>query len=379
VLSHAASPDYSLVEHVTKEECQVALADCLAKGWLQVIDESARSAITDELRESQFVGPIYGLPQVGGVEFTHVGAEMWRRLCRRCFPETRQRFAFTDVVHCKSSRYFRTRAAALKGIEEVQEWDGAITVAGPLPIGPWRAQWWRRFPEGYRIDVDERRQWQGRCGEGEGCFMPDPHRQGADLQRLKHVLDCHNLMLREWLLLASMEHGWCKSAPSLLRWVARSAKKTFWVTASKDASKDECRIGLEACLQYRWLRIVDQHAVDEVEALKREEPAIMPVAEEVWGRDVIDFTPCGAALYRMIAAEWLGPDWENELSVWKESYREEHRYSEAKEGLSTIAQEYSEKGEVIRASKIVPVGPWCVYWWERFAAGYRLELKIGEP
>ena len=25
-----------------------------------------------------------------------------------------------------------------------------------------------------------------------------------------------------------------------------------------------------------------------------------------------------------------------------------------------------------------PIGPWCVYWWDRFPAGYRLEFEVGE-
>lgn len=91
----------------------------------------------------------------------------------------------------------------------------------------------------------------------------------------------------------------------------------------------------------------------------------------------IDFTPVGATLYRMIGAEWLGPDWEDDLSVWNEYYREEHRYCEAEEGLQDVIQKQMGRDEVILSSKLVPLGPWCVHWWERFPSGYRLELKIG--
>src|ERR1700722_12680832 len=50
---------------VTEAECRAALAACLAKSWLQVIDQSALANITDELRKRRFVGPIYGLPSIG--------------------------------------------------------------------------------------------------------------------------------------------------------------------------------------------------------------------------------------------------------------------------------------------------------------------------
>jgi hypothetical protein len=358
---------------VKEDECRAALAGSLAKGWLQVIDEPTLARITDELRKGGFMGPIYHVPPVGVVDFTHVGAELWHGLRGPRTP-TRPPFAFTDVVHSKTTRYFTTRAAALGGIPQAKECGGDMTAVGPFPIGPWRAQWWRRFPEGYRIDIEERQQWQGCVGQGEGCFMPEP-REGADPQRLQHVLDRHNVTLPEWLLLAAMDRGLPRSVCDLPPCVAESASRQYGVTASED----ECRTGLESCLRYGWLRIVDEHAFEQIAALLRDEPALMPVATEVGGRGEIDFAPCGAALYRMIGAEWLGSDWEEDLTVWKESYREEHRYCEAQEGLRGILQKYADAGEVVRASKVVPIGPWCVYWWERFPSGYRLELEIGQP
>ena len=137
---------------------------------------------------------------------------------------------------------------------------------------------------------------------------------------------------------------------------------------------------LEACLRNGWLRIVDQSAIEEVQALLRNDPVFLPVPSSVDSRlGEIDFTPCGATLYRMIAAEWLGPDWEDALSVSDDYYREEHRYCEDQTVLQGIAEGYVAKGEVVRETKIVPIGPWCVWWWERFPAGFRLEIKIGTP
>src|SRR5437870_4745758 len=63
----------------TEEECGTALTACLAKGWLQVIDEPALARIADELRAGRFIGPIYGLPPIGVVDFTRAGAELWQR------------------------------------------------------------------------------------------------------------------------------------------------------------------------------------------------------------------------------------------------------------------------------------------------------------
>lgn len=238
----------------TEEECRAALAACLAKGWLQVIDEPALTQITDELHQSGFIGPIYGLPPVGGVDFTHAGAELWHTRCGRQ-QRTRPPFAFGDVVHSNTTWYFRTRAAALREIDEAREANRDVTIIGPSATGPWRTQWWRWFPEGYRIDIEERMQWQGRAGGGGACFVMCRARHKSNPQRLQHVLNCHNVTLAEWLLFAAMEgEKRNRTVSSLPRSAAGSVAKQFGVTTSED----DCRTGLQACLRNGWLRAVDQ-------------------------------------------------------------------------------------------------------------------------
>ena len=89
--------------------------------------------------------------------------------------------------------------------------------------------------------------------------------------------------------------------------------------------------------------------------------------------------PRWAQLYRLIAAEWLGPDWEDDLSVSSGYYWEEHYYCEAREGFENELQMHVDRGDVVRASRVVPIGAWCVHWWEQFPSGYRLELELGHP
>jgi hypothetical protein len=374
LLSTSASPDYALAGPSTDAQRRAALAACLARRWLQVIDAPALARIAEELRDGRILGPIYGLPGIGGVDFTHAGAELWRRFCRTRSSGRGVPFAYTDTVHIKTARYFRTRAAAVAAIAEVDE-DHAITVTGPTPIGPWRAQWWRRFPEGYRLDIEERMRWQGRCGgDGEQCFLVRP-RQEPDPQRLLHILDCHDVTLVEWLLFTAVEAAWDGPESELARSIAWKAARQFGVRLQEA----ECLAGLEACLQRGLVRIVDQQAIDEVRALLRDDPVVLPVPTRVERHlGEIDFTPGGADLYRRIGAEWLGPDWEDALSVSKDYYWEEHRYCEAEEGLRELVEEQAARGNVVRASKLVAIGPWCVYWWERLPAGYRLEMQLGE-
>ena len=79
----------------------------------------------------------------------------------------------------------------------------------------------------------------------------------------------------------------------------------------------------------------------------------------------------------MICREWLGQDWDNDLFVSNCYYREEHRYCEKEIGLRWIVEGYVAEGFDVRIKQVVPTGPWCVYWWERYPEGFRLELEIG--
>jgi hypothetical protein len=118
--------------------------------------------------------------------------------------------------------------------------------------------------------------------------------------------------------------------------------------------------------------------VGGIEALLEDEPAtaLLP-GELVSGLGEVDFTPAGAALYRAVAGEFLGPGWDEGLRVWKELYREEHRYAETEQDVRAASEEYEASGKEVLSSQVVPLGPWCLYWWERFPRGYRLEVKIG--
>jgi hypothetical protein len=371
---HAAGENYSLAGPNTAEECRAALDACLDKGWLQVIDEAALQEIRDDIRRGQVVGPIYRLPAVGCVDFTHRGADLWHRLGGESSQGTRRKaFAYTDVVHSKTVYYFRSRAAALREAEELRGWPGIVSLPDPSPVGPWRVQWWRLFPEGYRLDVEERHPWEGRCPHQEGWHQIRDERWAHNPRRLRHILDCHNVGPVEWLHFAAMDRYHPHWPNHLIRCPPARDEERFGITASEP----ERRQALEDCLRNGWLRATDGAKTAEVHALLADGGAMVPVPRASrCSRGEIDFTPAGAALYRMIGAEYLGPDWEDEVSVYKEHYREEHRYCETEEGLGGIVKEYEDTGEVVRASRLIPLGPWCVYWWRRFPQGYRLELEI---
>jgi hypothetical protein len=94
-------------------------------------------------------------------------------------------------------------------------------------------------------------------------------------------------------------------------------------------------------------------------------------------RFAVELTPAGAALYRQLAGGWLGPGWEDDLHAYAEQPREEHHYTTAtspdEEFLRHLAERHAQKKTVVR---VVPIGPWCIYWWERHPAGCRIEIEV---
>jgi hypothetical protein len=392
------NPDGPLV---TEEECQVALNDCLARGWLQVVSEAARLRIADRLHDGGVLGPIYGgLPEVGCVDFTDAGAELLRQIDERVPKIDEIPFAYTDVVHEKTAHFFRSRTAAITAIEEAQGRDDVVAVAGPFEIGPWRAQWWRKFPEGFRIDVEERRHWQGHSSPSDESCRLYRLLQPIELPRLRRVLASRGVSFQEWVLLAAMECEYDSRSADLCRRAGR-----YWADEfGAPVSEPECRQALASCLDSGWLRVLNRDVLDEIHLLFRADPCFLalprlaelrptgycydarqyllgkrvpvpPQPESRWGEVV--FTLPGASLYRQISDEWLGTDWEDDVRASRCYHWEEHYYCEAEAGLEHPALEHLAHGRSIRAKRIVPIGPWCVYWWRQYPVGFRLELELG--
>ncbi|HVW01122.1 MAG TPA: hypothetical protein VHB77_12305, partial [Planctomycetaceae bacterium] len=290
--------------------------------------------------------------------------------------------------------FFRSRSAALRGTEKLREGRPA-SISDPVPIGAWRAQWWRRFCEGYRVDADWRTQGQSRGAASEWCSIEYP---GADLSRLQPALDRHNVTLAEWLAMESMEL--VSLSPELLYpCIPRWARQRFGL----NISSEECRTGLDACIGRGWLRMTNADTDEEIRSLFEREPALLavprvalhwrklrratidpseptklvPIPEgpaDHWG--LVDFSPKGAQLYRMIQSEWLGSDWEDNLLVECPYSWEEHHYCESQSDFGSIIPQHIADGMTVLTSRVVPIGPWCVYWWKQFPSGYRMQTEF---
>jgi hypothetical protein len=366
-------PEYSIGGQVSLEESKAALAGCFAKGWLRIVDDEVLSSLQNEIRSAGLLGPVYDYPCLEGVDFTHAGAEQWLRICDRLGRnESKNSFPYSDVVHVKLAKYFPSKAAALMGIERIKESEcGVVAISQPHLIGPWRAQWWQRFNEGYRVDVELRMQWAGRSFDSYLSNISfDPTTRPIDVEHAENVLKRHGLPLVAWLVMANVsgEHDEC----SVAHLAAEDAKQL-----GQDLSERTCRAAVTACREMGWLRDGSEQVNAEIENLLRADDTIMPVLH-VPKLYAIDFTVAGAELYRKLSAEILGPDWEDTIDVEEVFFLEVHHYCATEAAIAAANAEYAERGDVPISSRTVPIGPWCVHWWERFSSGYRLELTFGK-
>jgi len=360
-----------------ESDCAQALTDALAKGWLQILDPAVLAKIATELHEGNYLGPIYGgLPPLGCVDLTVAGADLWQRYS----PENRSYpFAYLDVVYERTSHFFPTLKAAERALAKIRQDEDFASCTQPERIGPWRPQWWRTFPSGYRVEVEHRRQWQGlSSGVGENCYLDlSPVKQ--DLGRLLHVLSDRHMSPAEYLLLRYMEDRWSHDSAAELCWWASQTSQCLLGTA---ISREECQVALDACLRKGWLGLFDPRLRQEIAAILDEDPAEFVLLEKVEfsaTKVPVEFTPAGARLYREVSAAGLGADWEDALHVSRGEFWEAHYYCEVEAGFDDLFESCDVKGSVIHAARTVPIGPWCVSWWKRFPIGFRRELILGRP
>ncbi|MFM8399143.1 MAG: hypothetical protein ACKOAH_15045, partial [Pirellula sp.] len=132
-------------------ECEKAIESLVQRRFTTIVDTEIQSRIASINGMFDGVGPTDGMPLIGDLDFTLGGADLWRAILN---------FENSSMGHdyywfnCGAFIY-RRNATILIGynadwvLHDVKVCE--FTPTGPFEeIGPWRNQWWREIPHGYR-------------------------------------------------------------------------------------------------------------------------------------------------------------------------------------------------------------------------------------
>jgi hypothetical protein len=133
-----------------------ALRLCLDQGWIQVVDRAALGQLTSHLDAQGMIGPIYGLPQVGDIDFTGWGAQQARVLYPKLFGQALgvdQAFPvllddFREQLYCS------TQEVVDQVLQDCHAEAEIVSISSPISLGAWCVYWWETFPSGFRVDLE---------------------------------------------------------------------------------------------------------------------------------------------------------------------------------------------------------------------------------
>lgn len=135
---------------------------------------------------------------------------------------------------------------------------------------------------------------------------------------------------------------------------------------------------MASCLERGLIRIIGPDDLREIE----EGLAAEGLGEPVYGfpaEGEVDFTRAGSELYKELDA--LRPDQEGSspgASTVPADARRDVLYCPTLEIAAAQIEWHQRLPDVASVSDPVRIGPWCVWWWESFPVGYRVEVVYRE-
>lgn len=373
----ATSQDYSLGARLSVAETSAAVRSCFKRGFLRVVSDADLLEIRGELDRDHVTGPIYGLPELVKIDFTKAGAALWRAI-QGAIPDDRpwpfQRgFANCDVVEIRTRRYFATRRAAERQRTLLHRMPDVASVTKVTPCPNLRLAWWCPPREGWQFDSTVQMKWMGRSGGGSRPTLEWNVKQAEiDSALVRRECRRHQTDLSDWCVLLTVASSEFLLAKSLRRSATEFAKRQFGLRNASERIAD----AISRCAKKQLIGRMGEGAIRRIGASIATSPRPMVLPELV--PEHVDLSPAGIELLSHLGPKVFGDAWLDGWQVQQDVFRREHRYARNLLDVASVFEEYNHSEETVLAvGPITPLGPWCVYWWERHPTGYRVELEIG--
>jgi hypothetical protein len=341
------------------------------RGLIRTMTPEDRADILSDLRERGVEGPVYEFSEVGDVDLTPTGArllsELQNRLARiRGYGRNDVDFAYGGMI--------RQRVAYFTRYREFQEgWSlrrdpCARCLVEPYEIGPWRAEWWRRFPCGFRSE------WL--FAYDHLCSHPGCHQVGFDdgvrvqgewCSRQSPLSDEQQPLLG----FALAERGISGEAWEVLGHFERSTS-----SVSQRLLRDHSQ-GVAECATAGWIAPVDRRFREELERELNADSALLPLGhgyqceEGDWA-----ITPAGIERLAEVSRDLFGPLWEDCIRLEQDLGGTALIYCETQRGIENQLEEWEYDRVRVVSHTIEKIGPWCTNWRKVFPSGYKATVEI---
>lgn len=137
-------------EKVTEEEVDACVDRLISNNILQIVDRTALHTICNKLTQAECHGPIFGMPSMGSVDFTDLGAKY---LCELEWYSAKTQWKVTSLrllqyCFCR----FQFAMQAMHSLPATLQ----TAIAGPWAIGKWDLSPSQEFTEGFAVDIVQR-------------------------------------------------------------------------------------------------------------------------------------------------------------------------------------------------------------------------------
>lgn len=372
----AASPDYALGHRVTVREASQAVRSCLKRGLIRVMSKSDLAQIKEDLARDHLLGPIYGFPEPGQVDFTRLGAQVWLEIERSEDEAIPCRgFSYLDAVELKTRWTFLSRTAMTGHRARLRKEPHFASMTRPTVADDVRLAWWCPPMRGWSFEVTEKFHWQGRGGV-DSCTTSallnwDAEFANVDRAQLRRHCRHHDLEPSDLCVLLRIAEG----GPFDVKRLGRSSLILAKSGIGLRMTIDQIVGAIRRCLHNGLIVRLNAEENQRIELAAKE--SSMPLYTQESRLDFLDLTDAGARFLVEQGSKILKTAWLDGWVVSRKVFSRDHLYTRNFLDIASVFERYSRfPQKSLKIGPIEEIGPWCVYWWNRFPKGYRLELEV---
>lgn len=328
------------------------------------MSKSDLTQIKEELARDHLLGPIYGFPEPGQVDFTQLGANVWLEIDR----SEDEVISYLDAVEFKTRWTFVSHATMTRHRVRLRKEPHFASMTRPTVADDVRLAWWCPPMRGWSFEVTEKFHWQGRMGLESitDAFLNwDAEFANVDRAQLRRQCSHHDLEPSDLCVLLRIAQ-W----PFDVKHVARSSLILAKSGIGLRMTMDRIVGAIRRCLHNGLIVRLNAEETQRIDLAAK--ASSTPLFTQESRLDFLDLTDAGARFLVEQGSKILKSAW---LDGWVVS--RDHLYTRNFLDIASVFERYSHYPEkMLKIGPIEEIGPWCVYWWNRFPKGYRLELEV---